>query len=105
MTNQPISEQYRLAALEWVDLDDAARLLESTKSSTLAMLMKARGDIPAAHAERDVKATIAWREHIEKMDIARTAANRAKVQMEYLRMKFSEQQSMEASQRAEMRLS
>ena len=57
MSNQPISEQYRLAALEWVDLDAAARLLEDTKSIVLSEMMKALGDVPATHAERDVKAS------------------------------------------------
>ena len=104
MINQPISEQYRLAALEWVDLDSAARLLEDTKSAVLATYMKNFGDIPVAHAERDVKASSGWKQYIESLNAARTAANYAKIQVEYLRMKHAEQQSLEASKRAEMRL-
>jgi hypothetical protein len=32
----PISEQYRLAALDWVQLDAAARMLEEGKTTYLA---------------------------------------------------------------------
>ena len=104
MSNAPISEQYRLAALEWVPLDAAARLLEETKTTVLSTKMKALGDLPAAHAERDVKASPEWREFIETMVQARTKANKAKLQLEWLRMRFNEWQSLEASKRAEMRL-
>lgn len=99
------SEQYRLAAKAWVDLDGAARLLEETKSAVLAQRQKAMGDMPAAHSEREVKASAEWHDFISKMVDARTAANLAKVRMEYVRMKFMEQQSANATARAEMRLS
>lgn len=103
-SNQPISEQYRLVAKDWVDKDAAARLLEDSKTAVLALRMKNLGDMPAAHAEREVKGAQEWHEYIVKMVDARTAANLAKVKLEYIRMRFSEQQSMEASKRAEMRL-
>ena len=105
MSNQPISEQYRLAALEWVDLDNAARLLEETKTIALSTSMKALGDLPVTSAEREVKCTLAWKEFVESIVTARTKANRSKVQLEFLRMQHSEQMSMEASIRHEMRLS
>jgi hypothetical protein len=102
--NLPISEQYRIVAKQWVDSDNAARMLEETKTAVLSQRMKALGDVPAAHAERDVKASPDWQEHIREMVDARSKANRLKVQMEYLRMKFQEQSSFEANRRAEMRL-
>lgn len=102
--NQPISEQFRIVAKQWVDADNAARLLEETKTAVLSQKMKALGDVPAAHAERDVKASEEWQDHIRKMVEARSHANRLKVQLEYIRMKFSEQQSFEATARAERRL-
>ena len=104
MSNQPISEQYRLAALEWVDLDNAARLLEETKSIALSTSMKALGDLPVTSAEREVKCTLAWKDFVTDMVQARTEANKAKCKLEYLRMRHAEQQSLEASKRAEMRL-
>lgn len=104
VSNLPISEQFRLVAKEWVEADSAARLLEETKTAVLAQYMKQLGDKPAAHAERDVKSSAEWSDFLEKMVRARTAANLKKVQLEYIRMQFSEAQSFEATRRAEMKL-
>lgn len=101
----PLSEQYRLVAKEWVELDGAARLLEETKTTVLAQRMKALGDKPAAHAERDVRASPEWAEFIESMVEARTKANLAKVKMKWVEMKFAEWQSSDANQRAERKMS
>lgn len=103
-SNMPWSEQFRVVAKQWVELDEAASLLEETKSAVLSQKMNALGDIPVSHAERTVKASDEWRDYIEKSVRARTAANLKKVQMEFLRMKFSEWQSDNANKRAEMRL-
>lgn len=102
--NRPISEQFRLAAKDWVEKDSAARLLEESKSAVLAQRMAAEGDIPAAHSERNVKSSEEWHDYLRKMNDARTAANLAKVKMEWLRMRFSEWQSAEANRRTEARL-
>jgi hypothetical protein len=102
--DQPISEQFRIIAKQWVELDGAARLLEEAKTATLSQMMKKLGDVPAAHAERDVKASNEWGEYIEEMVSVRTKANVKKLQMEFLRMKFSEWQSHEANARSERRL-
>lgn len=103
-SNLPISEQFRLVAKEWVDADSAARLLEETKTAVLAQRQKAMGDMPAAHSEREVKASPEWADFVERMVKSRTAANLKKVQLEYIRMQFSEAQSFEATKRAEMKL-
>jgi len=102
--NMPFSEQFRIVAKEWVDLDNAATMLEETKSAVLSQRMAALGDIPVSHAERSVKSSPEWLDFVRKMVDARSAANLKKVQMEYLRMKFSEWQSENATRRAEMRL-
>mgnify|MGYP003580356857 CR=1 FL=1 len=102
--NLPISEQYRIVAKDWVDCDAAARLLEETKRAFLAQGMAALGDKPAAHAERDVKSSQEWADFIRKMVDARSLASRKKAQLEYIRMKFHEWQSFEATKRAEMKL-
>jgi hypothetical protein len=104
LANTPWSEQFRVVAKQWVELDEAASLLEETKSAVLAQKMNALGDVPVSHAERTVKSSPEWQDYIEKMVRSRTAANLKKVQMEYLRMKFSEWQSDNANKRAEMRL-
>lgn len=103
-SNLPVSEQFRLVAKEWVEADSAARLLEETKTAVLAQRMKSLGDMPAAHAEREVRASTEWADFIAGMVRARTAANLKKVQLEYIRMQFSEAQSYEATKRAEMKL-
>ena len=102
--NLPWSEQYRVVAKEWVTLDGAARLLEESKSAVQSQMMKRLGDVPAAHAERDVKASPDWHDYISKMVEARTQANLKKVQMKYLDMKFMEWNSENATRRAEMKL-
>jgi hypothetical protein len=102
--NRPWSEQFRIVAKQWVDADAAATLLEDTKSAVLAERMQAHADLPVNRAEQIVKSSAEWRDHVEKMVNARKAANRLKVQMEYLRMKFSEWQSHEATKRTEARL-
>jgi hypothetical protein len=103
-SNMPLSEQFRIAAKAWVDLDSAASLLEETKSAVLSQKMAALGDMPVSRAELNVKASPEWDEFVTRMCEARKAANLAKVRLEWIRLKFSEQQSMEATQRAERRL-
>ena len=104
MSNEPWSEQYRLAAKDWVEKDAAAELLEHTKSAVLAQMMSRLGDVPVNRAERDVKASDEWEDFVVKMVEAKKAANLAKVRMEYLRMKYHEWQSFEATKRVEARL-
>ena len=104
MSNQPISEEYRVVAKQWVDAEAAASLLEDTKSAVLAQKMAALGDMPVSKAEMQVKASNDWTDFIEKMVEARKRANLLKVQLEYIRMRSSEWSSFEASKRAEMRL-
>jgi len=102
--NTPWSEQFRIIAKQWVDADAAASLLEDTKSAVLAEMMQAHVELPVNRAEQIVKSSPEWRDHIEKMIAARKASNRLKVQLEFIRMKFAEEQSANATKRAEMRL-
>jgi ribosomal protein S8 len=102
--NLPWSEQYRIVAKQFVDADAAASILEELKSATLAQLMTELGDMPVSRAEMQVKADIEWSGYIEQMVEARRKANKLKVQLEYIRMRFSEQNSHEATKRAEMKL-
>lgn len=106
---QPISEQFRIVAKQWVDADAAASLMEELKTTSLEK-MKQRiideeGSMADNRAERQAKCDPEWEAYLRGMCAHRTTANKLKVQLEYLRMKFNEWQSMEASVRAEMRLS
>lgn len=98
------SEQFRIAAKDWVDKECAASMLEETKSAVLSQKMMELGQIPVSHAEMIIKASNDWIEFVQSMVEARKVANLSKVKVEYIRMKFSEWQSAEATKRAEMRL-
>ena len=100
----PLSEQYRVVAKAYVDADSAASLLEETKSAVLARMMLSLGDMPVSRAEMQTKGSAEWFDFVTNMVKAREKAAFLKVKLEYVRMKFSEQQSIEASKRAEMRL-
>lgn len=104
MNNPPLSEQFRLAAKDWVEKDSAASMLEECKSAVLSHRMAALGDMSVNKAELTVKASAEWHDYITKMVNARTAANLAKVKLEWIRMRHSEYQSEEATKRAEMKL-
>lgn len=104
MSNQPISEQFRIAARDWVDKDSAASMLEETKTAVLAQRTAALGDVAVNRAEQTIKASQEWHDWVAGMVRARTAANLAKVKLEYIRMRFHEQNSHEATKRAEMKL-
>lgn len=101
---RPISEEYRIVAKAYVDADAAASLLEELKTATLSQKMQAHGEMAVSKAEMLVKASSDWFAYIERMVEARKASNRLKVQLEYIRMRFSETQSAEATARAERRL-
>jgi len=102
--NLPLSEIFRKYADDWVDKDAAARILEETRTLRLAQKCKALGNIAVNKAEQTVKASLAWQREIEDEVNARTEANRAKVRLEYIRMKHTEWVNSEANNRAEAKL-
>lgn len=102
--NIPLSEQYRLVAKKWVEADSAASILEETKSAYLAQRMAEQGDMPVSRAEMAVKSSSEWVDYVTNMVEARKRASLLKAQLEYIRMRFSEHQSIEATKRAEMKL-
>lgn len=106
--NEPISERFRLIAKKWVEADEAASLMEETKTAVLAEMINQviSYNIGMAYnkAELAAKSSPEYKDFITKMVSLRSAANLLKVKMEYLRMQFSEQQSHEATARAERRL-
>jgi hypothetical protein len=103
--DRPISEEYRIAAKEWVGLDGAARLLEETKTAVLSQRMKMQGSMPVSKAELIVKASEEWEDYIKRMVEARTAANLAKVKVEWIKMRMQEWISGDANLRNERKMS
>ena len=103
-SNEPYSEQYRLKGLEWCDLDAAARMLAEGKTTYLAQRMAALGDMPVSKAEAIVKASDDWADYIKKMVRAKTLANKAKIELEFIDMQYWERSGSEATRRTEMRM-
>jgi len=93
-----------MKALEWADLDNAARMLEEGKTTYLAQQKALLGDIPDSHAEKQVKASPQWADYIKNMVRTKTAAIKARVEVDYLKMRFSEWQSDEANRRIERKM-
>lgn len=106
--NEPISERFRITAKLWVEADEAASLMEETKTSVLSeMIGKVISyniGMPFNKAELAAKSSDEYKEFITKMVQLRSQANLQKVKMEYLRMQFQEWSSHEANARAEKRL-
>ena len=100
----PFSERFRVAAEDWVDKENAAQLLEDTKSIVMAQRQAQLGDLPINRAEQMIKASPDWERYVKSIVEARTAANLAKIKMEYERLRFMENQSREANARAELKL-
>jgi hypothetical protein len=102
---QDLAEQYRLAGKEWVDVDSAASLSEELKTPILNQRMLALDESLAMNKrEMIVKASDEWHKYISEMVEARTKANLLKVKMEWIKMRYAQQQSEEATRRSEMRL-
>lgn len=103
-SERPLSEEFRLVAKKFADLEAAASLLEETKSAVLSQMMLKLGDIPVSKAEMRVKGSDEWSEHIAKIVEARKEANLAKFHLEYIRLKHSEMIMADANHRHERRI-
>lgn len=106
--DQPISEQFRIVAKQWVDADAAASLMEELKTTTLEKMkdtiIKDGGPMPDNTATRIAKCDPQWATYIKQMCKHRSDANLLKVQLEYLRMRHREWIGADATARAEMKL-
>ncbi len=105
---QPISEQFRIVAKQWVDADAAASLMEELKTTTLekmkTRIVEADGPMADNRAERLAKCHPDWEEYLRQMCKHREVANRLKMQLEYLRIRHREWVGADATARAEMKL-
>jgi hypothetical protein len=106
---RPQSEVYREAYERWVAADAAARLLDETKSSVFAQrvleAMRSAPGVSMSKAEIEVRASAEWRDYLIKMTNAKTAANKAKIEVEFHRMKYWEATQDRADHRYEARMS
>lgn len=101
---KPISTSWYEAATQWAELEAAANLLEETRSAVLAQMMARCGDVPVSRAEQMTKASPEWEMHVKGVVAARTAANKAKIKVDFWKMRFWEHQSQSATERLEAKL-
>ena len=105
---KPISEQFRIVAKQFNELDKAAKMLEESKTAVLSQMIMSviREAEGMAHnqAERQVKASNEWHDYIHQMVEARSEANLKKVQLDYIKMQFTEWQMNTASARDERKM-
>jgi ABC-type uncharacterized transport system auxiliary subunit len=103
------SENYRIAAKEWVAADAAARLLEENRKIVFSQMMldiiASHDKIPVSRAEMEVYASAQWKEYVKNMVEARTNSNFLRAKMKYVEMQSSERNSAEAAARLERKLS
>lgn len=103
-----IVEQFRIVALQYVDADGAANLMEELKTTTLekmkSSLIAELGEMADNKAERMVKSGEAWTAYIKDMVAARTKANKLKLQLEYLRMMERQEDRMSWLERSERKM-
>ena len=104
---RPQSEVYREAAMRHQALDAAARLLEDTKSAVFSqrcLRFEGAGEKSQAAKETAVRASDFWLDYCRKTIDARTEANKAKVEVEYLKMVYWERAGQAATERQELRM-
>lgn len=94
-------EAWRVAAAEWLDLQEAADILRETKNDVLAEITHRQDG--SSHAERDRRARLSheWKDHRTKMLEAEAKARRAKLRVKYQDMKFNAERTANANARAE----
>ena len=95
------------AGHDWSDKEAAADMLEETKKVVLAELTLKQlksGAKSRAEAEQEALAMPEYRDHLQAMNDARKAANRARVDYDGMKALMELRRSQEATRRAEANL-
>jgi len=98
---QPLSEQYRIAAKEYVKAKSISELADALKPTRFAELMQAHPDIAVSRAEIAVRASPEWKEHVASVVAAAEAADMARHKVKWIEMRFQEWVMQTASARKE----
>lgn len=88
----------------WADANGAAELLEETKGTLLAKLLKEHFSEPAWKADAMAKADARYEDHIKAMVDARRLSNLAKVRYDGAKAMGEFARSAESTRRAEMQI-
>src|SRR5262245_21095667 len=105
---RPISERFRILALQWADADNAAHMMDEMKTAVLAQRknkqIEADPKLSEAKAERLVRASPDWEKYIKEMCGNRSRANVMRQELKYLEMRHREWISADANARKELAL-
>ena len=99
-----IAEELSKRGLTWADCDAAYKALDDASKSVLSECMIEAGDVPVSKAEIHGRTHPTYRNHLEAVDRARRAANRAKVNLEVFETWIELKRTEQATQRAQMGL-
>jgi len=99
-----IAELFRIAGEEWAEADAAYYLLENTRTSLRSEITLRQTGIPNNRAEHIASASPEYRDHVKKAADAKRHANRLRVRMDYLKMRYGLWNSADANQRTERKL-
>lgn len=88
----------------WADANGAAELLEETKGTLLAKLLKEHFGEPAWKADALAKSDARYEDHIKAMVDARRLSNLAKVRYDGAKAMGEFARSAESTRRAEMQI-
>jgi len=104
MQYEPDKLHARLISLgeDWADKEAAASLLEETRRSVRAELMRESNATSVAAAEAQAEAAMKYKEHLKDMVEARRIANRANVNYKAAMVYIDLYRSHEATRRAEL---
>lgn len=103
MDFEEYTEQFRIKALKWANANGEAERLEHMRKVILGELVNQIGG-PITKAEHEAHGHKHYVQHIRDMTHARTKANIAKGEMEFMRMRFEAWRTVNATRRAEMKL-
>lgn len=92
------------AGNDWADKQAAYQVLDDTRNTVLARLMQASKAPSVAAKEIDAKASKEYEQHIKAAQEAQSAALKARVKYEAIKVWIELVRSKEATRRAEMKL-
>lgn len=97
-----IAEELSKRGLTWADCDAAYKALDDATKSVLSECMIEAGDVSVAKAEMHARTHPTYRAHLEAVDRARRAANRARVNLDVFETWIDLKRTEQATKRAEM---
>jgi hypothetical protein len=94
-------EKWRIRAAEWLDLQEAADILNETKNDVFAEIKSAQDGSSEAEKERKARLSPEWKEFRDKMLDADAKARRARLRVKYESMLFDAWRTENANARTE----